>query len=93
MIKSKIFKCTGCSSLDDGYERIEESVNSYIIENNIEKSDILEYRTEDSYEYGYYSLKVVLTWWDNCSDSEYTYDDIEDKYDAFDAFIDDIIND
>lgn len=66
MINTEIFEMGDWSNYVC-FEKVLEMVNNLIKENKIEKSDIVEYKTENWSEEvdgsNYYHYKVTISWW------------------------------
>ena len=64
MIKTEIFRHTAlCHEKKNIIEKLNKEVNEYISENNINRINILEYRTDYEQEAGYISITVTITIW------------------------------
>jgi hypothetical protein len=62
MIRTESFSHEAEDWLYEAKEEVMDRLNSFIEENNIQRQDILEFRTEENYIRKMF--KVVISWWE-----------------------------
>ena len=64
MIKTKIVRVAS-TKFENSIEDALEKINKIITDENIDRGNIIEYKTENKYAQGYYPCIIIITisWW------------------------------